>query len=111
LYANVADRSDDPRLLTEVLAGFRRLLPEGVHGNALGMALPCIDGKLGGRRVVEMIFAASRSITDGDTLDVLMKAAVRVPSFTQQDRAEMLNQLDPRFTRARGSLLVKSAPR
>lgn len=113
LYANLADRSDDPQLLTEVLAGFVTVLQKEIHGNivgnALGTALPRIDGKLGGRYVVDMVFTARRCIANEDTLVDLLNAAMRVSSFTQQDVAAMLNEVDPKFSRARGILLVKRA--
>lgn len=115
LYANIADRSDDPTLLREVLAGFVPVLEKGVYGsivgNALGTALPRLDEKLGGRDVVETIFAARPRITNENTLVDLLNAAVRVPSFTQRDVAAMLNEIDPGFSRARGVLLVKRPPR
>lgn len=109
-YMNLCHKSDDDEILLEVLQRFGSLLQtEGLRGNhirnALGNSLPLLDRKLGGRKVIEMIFGVCQRVGDERSLEDLMRAAVRVPSLTEADISALLNLDLPE--KARGILLRK----
>ena len=96
LYMNICHKCDDDEILAEVLNCFADLLQiEGLYGshirNAIGNALPLLDRKLGGRKVVEKVLSICQRIGHQRSLEDLMRAAVRVPSLTDADISALLN--------------------
>jgi hypothetical protein len=72
-------------------------------GNALNRLLPRLDHKLGGKKVIEMVLQVYKKITDEQALKTFIEAALRVPSWTEQDTGTLLQ--DPGLLGSVRSLL------
>jgi hypothetical protein len=96
LYENITNHSDDPWVLNRILDNFTNVLGyrQTRIGNSLRRALLRLDEKLKSRRVVGMFFSTYKQVEDQKTLEDFVRAVIHVPSFTDQDAVELLNDPD-----------------
>lgn len=96
LYDQISGHSDDRALLFDVLervpvvSRFNQVRMR----NALRRLLPRLDQKLGGRNVVEMVLRVYKEIIDEQALLTFIEAALRVPSWTDEDTRALLRDGD-----------------
>jgi hypothetical protein len=105
LYDQVSKYSDEKPLLLEVLKSVDKVskFSQVRMGNALNRLLPRLDHKLGGKKVVEMVLQVYKKITDEQALKTFIEAALRVPSWTEEDTGTLLQ--DPGLLGSVRSLL------
>lgn len=96
VYDRISEYGEDESLLLELLDE-----AAGVSGvdqirmrNALRRILFQLDKKLGGRKVVDMVLRTYKSITDERALKTFIDAALRVPSWTEEDSTTLLKNPD-----------------
>ncbi|MGA9768031.1 MAG: hypothetical protein WBV94_03260 [Blastocatellia bacterium] len=92
LYDQVSEHTSDRALLFDVLEGVTTVIKfnQVRMKNALSRMLPRLNQKLGGRYVVEMILRVYKQITDEQALLTFIEAALRIPSWTEEDTKTLL---------------------
>jgi hypothetical protein len=96
LYDQVSEHSDEVSLLTDLLESVAVVsrFNQVRMANALRRTLARLDHKLGGRKVVEMVLGVYREISDERALETFFEAALRIPSWTEEDAATLLRDPD-----------------
>ncbi|HST21065.1 MAG TPA: hypothetical protein VLR90_08110, partial [Blastocatellia bacterium] len=96
LYDQVSEHTSDRELLFDVLEGIPAVskFNQIRMKNALSRMLPRLNQKLSGRYVVEMVLRVYKQITDEQALLTFIDAALRIPSWTEEDTKTLLQDRD-----------------
>lgn len=96
LYDQVSEHGEGEPLLLDVLERVAEVsrFDQVRMKNALRRTLRQLDQKLGGRKVVEMVFETYKTITDEAALKTFIDAASRAASWTEDDTMRLLQGAD-----------------
>jgi hypothetical protein len=96
VYDQISEHGDEESLLLELLDNVARVskFNQVRISKALKRILTQLDQKLGGRKVVAMVFGAYKDIKDDKALKTFIEAALKVRSWTRQDTMNLLGDSD-----------------